>query len=151
MQQAGKDNLDYWTYEEDELDMMLEKFWFGARKDPDSEYETDDEDPQKQSLMYSANTMKNFGYSLNRILKSKGHLYDIISPSSLSFRRSQIAFKASEKELKELGKAEIKSKQEISEEGKHCNQIYFFPCEKKSFFHFSMSAPKSRRTKSNVA
>ena len=115
--QAGKEDLRYWLYEEDELDIMLEKFWFGAHKDPDSDYENDPEDTQKQDLMYSANTMKNYRYALNRILKNKGHLYDIINPSSLSFRRSQKAFKASQKELKELGKAQVHSAPEITEDG----------------------------------
>ena len=117
LQQAGKQDLRYWLYTEDELDIMLEKFWFGARKDPDSDYESDPEDTEKKALMYSANTMKNFRYALNRILKSKGHLFDIINPSSLSFRRSQKAFTASQKELKELGKAQIHSWPKISEEG----------------------------------
>ena len=126
MQQAGKDNLDYWYYEEDDLDIMLEKFWFGARKDPDSDYDSDADDPQKTQLMYSANTMKNFWYALNRILKSKGHLYDIISPSSLSFRRNQKAFTASQKELKQCGKAQIKSKQEITKDGKPLHSFIVF-------------------------
>ena len=117
LSQTGKTDLDYWLYEEDELDIMLEKFWFGARKDGDTDYLSDHDDDQKTKLMYSANTMRNFRYSLNRILKSKGHLYDIISPQSLSFRRSQKAFAASQKELKALGKAQVHSAQEITEEG----------------------------------
>ena len=80
-------------------------------------YESDQEDPERKASMYSANTMHNFRYVLNRILKSKGHLYDIISPSSLSFKRSQKAFTASQKELKERGKAEVHSAPEITEEG----------------------------------
>ena len=76
--------------------------------------------------MYSANTMKNFWYALNRILKSKGHLYDIISPSSLSFRRNQKAFTASQKELKQCGKAQIKSKQEITKDGKPLHSFIVF-------------------------
>ena len=109
--------MRYWLYTEDKLDIMLEKFWFGACKDPDSDYESDPEDTEKKSLMYSANTMKNFRYTLNRILKNKGHLYDIVNPSSLSFRRSQKAFQASQKELKELGKAQVHSAPEIIEDG----------------------------------
>ena len=118
--ELGKEDLRYWLYEEEELDIALEKFWFGARKSPDEECESDPEDPQKVSLMYSANTMRNFRYGLNRILKSKGHNYDIISPSNLSFRRSQHAFLASQKELKDLGKAQVHSAPEITEDGKHC-------------------------------
>ena len=30
----GESNLDYWNYEEPELDSFLSRFWFGARKDP---------------------------------------------------------------------------------------------------------------------
>ena len=142
--QIGKDDVRYWLYEEDELDLLLGKFWFGARKDPDKDYESDPEDNQKEKLMYSANTMRNFQYALNRILKSKGHNYDIISPSSLSFKRSQKAFTASQKELKKLGKAAIKSTQEISEDGKHafnwscnCDQsLFVFTTKTKTRFMF---------------
>ena len=115
LQQLGKDNLEYWYYHEEELDKILAKFWYGAYKDPDSDYESDPEDPQKISLMYCANTMKNFQYSLNRILKSKGHLCDIMTKSTLSFQKSQKAFVDSQKELKTLGKAEIHSAPEILE------------------------------------
>ena len=104
--QCGESNLDYWSYEEPELDNFLSKFWFGARKDPESDYETDEEDPEHHNLMYSANTMKSFRYSLNRILKSKGHEYDIMNKNSLSFKRSQQTFLDSQKELKSLGKAD---------------------------------------------
>ena len=30
LSQAGKDDLQYWFYDEEELDSMLTKFWFGA-------------------------------------------------------------------------------------------------------------------------
>ena len=93
--QAGKEDLQYWFYEETELDEMLEKFWFGARKCSESDNETEGEDTEKEDLMYSANTVKNFRYALNQILKNKGHLYDIINTSNMSFRKSQEAFEAS--------------------------------------------------------
>ena len=118
LSQCGEVNLDYWRYEEPELDNYLSKFWFGARKNPESDYESDNDDPERQNLMYSANTMKSFRYSLTRILKQKGHEYDIMNKNSLSFKRSQQAFMDSQKELKALGKAQIHSAPEISEEGK---------------------------------
>ena len=68
--------------------------------------------------MYTANTMKNFCYSLNRILKRKGHLYDIIHKNTASFKKSQQAFLDSQKELKSLGKGVINLTPEISEDGK---------------------------------
>ena len=117
LREYGKTNLEYWYYDEEELDSMLCKFWFGARKDPDSNDVSDEEDDQKTNLMYSANTMKSFRYALNRILKTKGHLYDIMSKCSLSFNKSQKAFLDSQKELKQLGKGEIHSAPEISEAG----------------------------------
>ena len=70
--------------------------------------------------------MKNFRYALNRILKNKGHLYDIISPASLSFKRSQKAFIASQKELKELGKGHIHSAPEIKENGEPLQSFQYF-------------------------
>ena len=65
---------------------MLEKFLFGACKDFDENYQSDPEDTQKVDLMYSANSMKNFRYTLNQILKHKGHLYDIINLKRVSFK-----------------------------------------------------------------
>ena len=43
--QVGKEDLRYWLYDEEELDDMLEKFWFGAHKDPEEDYQSDPEDP----------------------------------------------------------------------------------------------------------
>ena len=47
----GKTNLDYWYYEEPELDWYLSKFWFGVRKNLNSDYESDTEDPECQKLI----------------------------------------------------------------------------------------------------
>ena len=58
--ECGKNQLDYCNYVKSELDNYLANFWFGACKDPDSDYETDSDDPEKKSLMYSANTMRSF-------------------------------------------------------------------------------------------
>ena len=154
--QAGKTDLNYWLYEEDELDLMLEQFWFGARKDPDNCYDSDEDDSQRTNLRYSANTMRNFRYSINRILKSKGHLYDIISPQTLSFRRSQKAFIASQKELKQLGKAEVHSAPEITEEGTIAFTFVFvflvFHCENSGIFSFvNISACSPKKSSINVA
>ena len=74
-------------------------------------------DPNMRNRMYSANTLKNFRYGLNRILKGKGHLYDIIDKKTASFSRSQQAFSDALKELKAEGKAQIHSYPEIEEEG----------------------------------
>ena len=50
-------------------------------------------------------------------LKFKGHEYDITNKNSLSFKKSQLAFLDSQKELKVLVKAEVHSAPEISEDG----------------------------------
>ena len=60
LRQCGETNVDYWYYKEPELDCYLSKFWFGARKDPDSDYESDNDDPERTNLMYSVNTMRSF-------------------------------------------------------------------------------------------
>ena len=114
LSECGETDLDYWNYQEPDLDSYLSKFWFGARKDPDDDYKSDSDDPDKKELMYSANTIKNFQYALNRILKFKGHEYDIMNKHSLSFKKSQQAFLDSQKELKALGKAEVHSAPEIN-------------------------------------
>ena len=48
LQEMGKSNLEYWYYDEEELDNMLAKFYHGAHKDPDSDFESDPEDPEKK-------------------------------------------------------------------------------------------------------
>ena len=119
LQQCGCDNLEYWFYEKPELDKYLAKFWLGVRK-YDMEDNSDDEentDNSKIDKLYSANTLKNFRYALNRILKEKGHLYDITIKGT-SFMRSDEAFKVTLKELKQQGKAEVHSHPEITENGK---------------------------------
>ena len=53
----------------------------------------------------------------------------IMHKSSLSFKKSQQAIKDSQKELKSLGKAEIKSTPEIAEQGQTvCIQYQFVFC-----------------------
>ena len=116
-----ENDTDYWFYDEVTLDDCLAKFWFGARKDicedlPVDNYD-DQEDPEMKSRLYKANTLKSFWYSLNRILKAKGHLYDIIDRRTASFIKSQKAFTDALKELKAEGKAEIHSYPEIEENG----------------------------------
>ena len=113
-----KENLDYWYYTKPELDNCLAKFWFGARKDlgeghDDNEQQDSEEDPNKRERMYKASSLRNFCYSLNRILKSRGHLYDITARSTTSFGKSQKAFIDAIKELKEEGKGDIESYPEI--------------------------------------
>ena len=66
--------------------------------------------------MYSANTMQSFRYALNQILKFKGHEYD---------NTTSLAFLDSQKELKVIGKAEVYSAPEISEDGKPSKSLTF--------------------------
>ena len=114
----GADNLEYWFFEEPELDNWLAKFWLCVRK---SDEETDSEreetgDPEQKDRMYSANTLRSFRYGLNRLLRVKGHLYKITEKGT-SFMKSDEAFKLAIKELKMEGKAEVHSHPEITEEG----------------------------------
>ena len=81
--------MKYWMYEEDKLDLMLEKVWLSTYKDLDKDYESDLEDQNVMSLMYSANTMEDFYYSWNHILRKRHCLFNIIIPSSLSFKQSK--------------------------------------------------------------
>ena len=112
-----EDQVDYWNYTEPELDNYLAKFWFGARKDTDTDDDDSQQDPEMKQRMYKANSLKNFRYGLNRVLKSKGHLYDITDKKTASFVKSQQAFSDAIKELKAEGKAQVDSYPEILEEG----------------------------------
>ena len=117
-----KNKTDYWNFEEPELDGYLAKFWFGARKlkqeDDDKEQEQVQLDPDMKERMYKATSIRTFRYGLNRILKQRGHLYDITDKRTASFVKSQQAFNDAIKELKSEGKADINSYPEIEEEGK---------------------------------
>ena len=115
------EELEYWKFEASKLDTYLAKFWFGARKDVE-DFSDDNEDfepdPALKDKCYSANTIRNFRYALNRILKEKSDVRDIIEKGSKTFKKSQEAFTNAVKELKSQGKAEIHSKHEITEDGK---------------------------------
>ena len=113
-----EEQTDYWNFTEPELDNYLAKFWFGARKDIcDDDSQDTEEDPELKQWLYKANTLRNFRYGLNRILRSKGHLYDITDKKTSSFIKSQQAFGDAIKEFKAEGKADIDSYPEIEDEG----------------------------------
>ena len=75
-------NLDYWNYTKPELDTYLDKFWFGARKDVDMDTPDPEQDDNMIGMLYKANSLCNFQYIQNRILKQKGHLHDIKKTAS---------------------------------------------------------------------
>ena len=112
-----EDNTDYWNFTEPELDNYLAKFWFGACKDICEDEDDSQQDPDMKERMYKANSLRNFRYGLNCILKSKGHLYDITDKKIASFLKSQQAFTNAIKELKAEGKADVESCPEILEQG----------------------------------
>ena len=115
--QLGCADLDYWLFEEPELDRYLAKFWLGLRKSEEEDMSEDEtSDGNKKKQLYSANSLRCFRYALNRLLKAKGHGYDITIKGT-SFLRSDEAFKVALKELKEEGKAEVQSYPEINEQG----------------------------------
>ena len=120
---CGKDanNLDFWNYEPPELDTLLAKFWYGARKDiceNEEGNQDESEDTDMKSRLYSANSLKNFRYGLNRVFRREGHNYDITEKNSTLFPKSHQAYFNAITELKKEGKAEVKSKEEITEDGK---------------------------------
>ena len=84
---CDQNELDYWNFTEPTLDKYLSKFRFSARKSnfTDDEESTHDEDPELRQQFYKVNSLKNFRYSLNQILKMKGHLYDITDKYTASF------------------------------------------------------------------
>ena len=110
---CDQNDLDYWYFSEPRLDKYLSKFWFCACKNITCVEDSQEEDPE----FYKANSLRNFRYSLNRILKQKGHLYDITNKRTASLQKSQQAFIDAIKELKENGKADMDSYPEIEETG----------------------------------
>ena len=116
-----EEKTNYWNFTEPELENYLAKFWFEARKDIYGD--KDNDDPDIKDRMYKANSLRNFRYRLNHILKTKGHLYDITDRTT-SFLKSQQAFSDAIKELKAEGKADVDSYPEIEEEGTYISILY---------------------------
>lgn len=112
--ESGCDSNEYYFFEEKELCDWLSKFWFRARTIPDKENE--------EGEFYSVNTLRNFKYALNRILKKHGHEFDITK--SPNFKCAMDAFDNAVKELKEHGKGHVKSAEEITEDGKYCIVLF---------------------------
>ena len=98
---VSEGETDYWNYPEPILDKHLSKFWFCARKTTADDGEAmENQDSELKENFYKASSLRNFQYSLNRILKTKGHLYDITDKRTASFQKSQQAFVDAIKELK---------------------------------------------------
>ena len=107
LREIGYESIEYHLFEEEELSKMLSKFWFAARKKPE---------PNKtENEMYSVSTLRSFKYAINRILKKKGHEYDITK--SPNFKSCMDAFEDAIKELKEHGTGHVNSADEITDEG----------------------------------
>ena len=104
---CGCESDKYYYFEEKELADWLSKFWFGARTIPEND--------EEEGEMYSVNTLRNFKYAINRILRKKGHEYDITK--SANFKNCMDSFNDAIKELKENGKGFVNSAEEILEEG----------------------------------
>ena len=127
---VSEDATDYWNYTEPQLDKHLSKFWFCARKSSTDDEDSQEQDPELKQQLYKANLLKNFCYSLNRILRTKGHLYDITDKKTTSFQKLQQAFTDAIKELKSHGKGDVESYTEILEEGKtgfYIHSIRLYP------------------------
>ena len=111
-------DCDNWDFTPESLDDYLAKFWFGARKNSKDDGEDEEDDANLSSAVYSANSIKNFRYALNRIIKKKCNGLDVTSKDNPVFNKSQTAFWNTIKELKKEGKAETMQKSEIIEDGK---------------------------------
>ena len=83
---VAENQTNYWNYTEPVLDNYLCKFWFGARKEGDDSEDTDPQEEMK-SRLYKANSLQSFRYGLNRILRQRGHLYDITDKHTASFQK----------------------------------------------------------------
>ena len=87
-------DVKFWDFEPEYLDRKLSTFWFAARQDK--------VDPATGDYKkYKVQSLKSLCYGLNRLIKEKGKMYDIITDPQ--FIKSQIAFSDACKELKEEG------------------------------------------------
>ena len=107
MSEVGYASTDYVTFSADELNSILKKLWFEVRRKP----KNDDDEPEH----YSKATLQNIRHAINRILQENGHEIDITS--DLDFKELNKAYIAACKELKQIGKAVVKSYEEILHTG----------------------------------
>ena len=84
----GVEDTDYCNYDKPQLNSCLAKFWFDARKNICDEEDSQDSTVESKDRLYKANLLRSFRYGLNRILKSRGHLYDITDKKIASFKKS---------------------------------------------------------------
>ena len=98
-----ENDCDYWDFTEESLDDYLAKFWFGARKSiiVDIDEDEDEQDKEKKNRLYSANTLKNYRYTLGRLIRrnSSAKGKDIMVKDANCFPKSQQAFEDALKEF----------------------------------------------------
>ena len=124
----GCEHTRFWEFEPKFLDSHLSRFWFAARQ---SKIDESTKKPKK----YKVQSLKTLRYALNRVLKEKHFELDIIT--STDFRKSQIAFTDTCKELKEQGYGFVKQTDEILPEGtiiNHFKKLCFFFNARIAFF-----------------
>ena len=96
------ENTFFWLYKPEKLDSILAKFGFEVKM-------TDGEN-------YRVSSLKHLMYGLNRVLKKKGHEYDIMK--STQFMKSQEAFQQAIVNLKQMGYRYVVPYKEIKPKGK---------------------------------
>ena len=92
---------EYWLMNEPDLNKLLSKFWFEVQT--------------QEGEKYTVCSLAHLWYGINRMLKRKGHEYDIVHSSS--FTGCQSAFSDACKELKEEGLGVVNSYKEIEPKG----------------------------------
>ena len=127
MEELSTESSEYWYYSEDELNLVLFKFWFDVctQRPPLSKEEKyqalqNNADPNPEH--YSIASLRNLRNGLSRCLS--GHGKNINLTMVKIFRRSQKAFKDAHKELKQIGKGNVNSYPEI-EHASMCKNIDF--------------------------
>lgn len=105
LEASGEENLDFWTYEDQKLDALLGKFYFGART--------------REGELYSLGTMNTFRYALQRVLSKKDRDVNILkrSETNKTFHDSIRKFDDVKVMLKREHKAVVKPTPEITPTG----------------------------------
>ena len=120
LEESEAQTTEYWYYPDEELDLILSRFWFDVRtqKQPLNEEEkiqilSKNGDPYPHQYIIAC--LRNLRNSLSRCLAERGKNINLTTDEN--FRLSQKSFKDACKELKQLGKGNVNSCPEISHSG----------------------------------
>ena len=120
MTEKNYNSTEYWCYPDEELDGILSHFWFEVRtqKPPLSAEEKEQAKLNNADVYperYTISSLRNLRNGLTRCLEEHSRKIDLTTDTK--FRECQKCFQDTCKELKKIGKGQVKSYPEIEHAG----------------------------------